>query len=127
MTHIRSIMLFLAGAMFGLVIGPGNAFAGEAVEGTAKADKLEQCVELTPVMRRNHFEFIKHQRDLTVHQGIRSSKHSLAGCIDCHARKDASGKAVPVNAEGQFCAGCHEYVAAGLDCFSCHSAIPREK
>ncbi len=127
MIRNRSIMLFLAGAMLGLAIGPGNAFAGEAVEGTAKADKLEQCVEPTPVMRRNHFEFIKHQRDLTVHQGIRGSKHSLAGCIDCHARKDASGKAVPVNAQGQFCAGCHEYVAASLDCFSCHSAVPGEK
>ncbi|WP_456418071.1 cytochrome c3 family protein [Thiolapillus sp.] len=127
MTRIRSIMLFLASAVLGLVVGPGSVLAGEAVEGTAKADKLEQCVEPTAVMRRNHFTFIKHQRDLTVRQGIRGSKHSLAGCVDCHARKDASGKAVPVDAPGQFCAGCHEYVAASLDCFSCHSAVPGEK
>lgn len=104
-----------------------GAFAGEAVEGTAKADKLESCVEPTDVMRRNHFEFILHQRDLTVHQGIRGAKHSLAGCVDCHAKKDAQGKPVPVNAEGQFCAGCHEYAAVNIDCFSCHSTVPGEK
>jgi predicted CXXCH cytochrome family protein len=119
--------MFLAVVMSGLFISLGSAQAGEAVEGTAKADKLEQCVEPTSVMRRNHFEFIKHQRDLTVHQGIRGSKHSLSGCVDCHARKDASGKAVPVNAEGQFCDGCHDYAAVSLDCFSCHRTTPGEK
>ena len=105
----------------------GTVSAGETVEGTAKADKLKSCVEPTEVMRRNHFEFIKHQRDLTVHQGIRGSKHSMAGCVDCHARKDAEGKPVPVNAEGQFCDSCHDYAAVHIDCFSCHSTVPGEK
>ncbi|WP_456404002.1 cytochrome c3 family protein [Thiolapillus sp.] len=123
----KSAIMFLAASTVGLFISLTSVQAGEAIEGTAKADKLEQCVEPTPVMRRNHFEFIKHQRDLTVRQGIRGSKHSLSGCVDCHARKDASGKAVPVNAEGQFCAGCHDYAAVNLDCFSCHRTIPGEK
>ena len=105
----------------------GTVSAGEAVEGTAKADKLKNCVEPTEVMRRNHFEFIKHQRNLTVHQGIRGSKYSLAGCVDCHARKDAEGKPVPVNSEGQFCDSCHDYAAVHIDCFSCHSTVPGEK
>lgn len=126
MTRKSAIML-LAVVMSGLLISLGSAQAGDAVEGTAKADKLERCVEPTSVMRRNHFEFIKHQRDLTVHQGIRGSKHSLSGCVDCHARKDASGKAVPVNAEDQFCDGCHDYAAVSLDCFSCHRTTPGEK
>jgi len=125
MTRISSMML-LAAALSGL-FSLGSVLAAEAVEGTAKADKLEQCVEPTSVMRRNHFEFIKHQRDLTVHQGIRSSKYSLAGCVDCHARKDSAGKFVPVNAEGQFCDACHDYAAVNLDCFSCHSTVPGEK
>jgi len=119
--------MFLAASVVGLLFSLTSVQAGEAVEGTAKADKLEQCVEPTAVMRRNHFEFIKHQRDLTVHNGIRSNKHSLSGCVDCHARKDASGKAVPVNAEGQFCSGCHDYAAVSLDCFSCHRTVPGEK
>jgi predicted CXXCH cytochrome family protein len=125
MTRIRSMML-LAMTLSGL-FGLGNGHAAEAVQGSAKADKLEQCVEPTSVMRRNHFEFIKHQRDLTVHQGIRGSKYSLAGCVDCHARKDSSGKFIPVNAEEQFCDGCHDYAAVSPDCFSCHSTVPGEK
>ncbi len=125
MTRMRNGM-FLAVLLSGL-FGLGNTLAGEAIEGTAKADKLQQCVEPTSVMRRNHFEFIKHQRDETVHKGIRGSKYSLAGCVDCHARKDAAGKFVPVNAEEQFCDGCHDYAAVDLECFSCHSTVPGEK
>ncbi len=126
MTGKRSITLS-AILVSGLIFGSGALVAGEAVEGTAKADKLESCVEPTDVMRRRHFEFIKHQRDLTVRQGIRGSKHSLAGCVDCHARHDAQGKPVPVDAEGQFCAACHDYVAVHIDCFSCHSTVPGGK
>ena len=35
---------------------------------TAKGDK---CVEPTDVMRRNHMEFILHQRDDTMRRGVR--------------------------------------------------------
>ncbi len=122
----KSSITLLAILVTGLLGGP-VALAGEAVEGTAKADKLQNCVEPTPVMRRRHFEFIKHQRDLTVHQGIRGSKYSLAGCVDCHARHDAQGNPVPVNAEGQFCDKCHDYVAVEIDCFMCHSTVPGGK
>jgi len=37
------------------------------------------------VHRRNHMELIRHQRDLTVHEGIRTTRHSLANCVNCHA------------------------------------------
>lgn len=97
---------------------------GEAVEGTARADSLDACVAPTPFMRRSHFELIKHQRDITVHQGIRATDDSLAGCIDCHAARDTHGQFVPVNAQGQFCAGCHEYTGVQFDCFSCHATTP---
>jgi hypothetical protein len=123
----KSSITLLAILVISLFSGLGTALAGEAVEGTAKADKLDSCVEPTNIMRRNHFEFIKHQRDLTVHEGIRGSKHSLAGCVDCHARKDAQGKPVPVNAEGQFCDSCHDFAAVHIDCFSCHSTVPGGK
>ena len=120
-------MRLLAAFMLGLLCSLGVAKAGQAVEGTAKADKLTSCVRDTPFMRRNHFELIKHQRDITVHEGIRKTDTSLAGCVDCHARKDAEGKFVPVNAPGEFCAECHEEVAVELPCFSCHSAVPTEQ
>lgn len=96
----------------------------EAVEGSAKAAKLDSCVAPTPFMRRNHFELIKHQRDITVHQGIRETDDSLAGCIDCHVQSDTHGNPVPVNAEKQFCAGCHDYTGVTFDCFHCHATTP---
>jgi hypothetical protein len=83
------------------------------------------CVEPTDFMRRNHMELIKHQRDATVHFGIRSTKHSLAGCIDCHVSRDAAGHAVAVNADHQFCNACHAFAAVDVNCFDCHAAIPR--
>ena len=83
-----------------------------------------QCVEPIEIMRRDHFEFIKHQRDQTVYHGIRGTRHSLAGCIDCHASKSADGEFLPINAEGQFCQTCHTYAAVKIDCFTCHATVP---
>lgn len=95
-------------------VKPGSRAAGSAA-----------CVEPTDLMRRNHMELIKHQRDATVHQGIRSTKHSLAGCIDCHVSHDEAGHAVAVNADHQFCNACHAFAAVDVNCFDCHAAIPR--
>ena len=77
-----------------------------------------QCVEDTAFMRRNHMELIRHQRDLTVREGIRTTKHSLANCIDCHA-DPKTGRAT--GSREAFCEGCHRYAAVKLDCFECHS------
>ena len=125
MTRYSGIFL-LTGMILGLLV-LGSAQAAEAVQGSAKADQLDQCVRPTDFMKRNHFEMIKHQRDLTVRQGVRKTKDSLAQCVDCHANRDTAGHMVPVNAEGQFCAGCHDYVAVNIDCFSCHSSVPEGK
>ena len=54
-----SLLLVLC---LGLLGGLGAVHAGEGVEGSAKADKLDACVAPTAFMRRNHFELIKHQR-----------------------------------------------------------------
>ncbi|MCP5306001.1 MAG: sulfur reduction protein DsrJ [Chromatiaceae bacterium] len=102
----------------------GTVHAAQGVEGTARADKLDACVAPTAFMRRNHFELIEHQRDITVHEGIRKTDNSLAGCVDCHVRKDAQGNHVPVNAPGEFCSACHEFAGASLDCFTCHATRP---
>lgn len=101
--------------------------AGEAkfvVEGS-QAAMLESCVEPTDFMRRNHMELIKHQRDATVHGGIRSTKHSLADCFQCHVSFDGSDKPIPVNDEGQFCYSCHNFAAVTVNCFDCHATVPR--
>ena len=90
-----------------------------------KAEKSDSCVAPTSFMRRNHFELIKHQRKITVREGIRHTDNDLAGCVDCHANKDDAGKFIPVNAEGQFCADCHQYTGTTMSCFSCHSTVPQ--
>lgn len=90
----------------------------------SKAASETSCVEPTPFMRRYHMEVIKHQRDETVHHGIRSTRHSLAGCVDCHGVVTASGEGLPIDQKGQFCGSCHAYTAVQMNCFGCHAAKP---
>ena len=65
-----------------------------------------------------------HGRDDVVIDGDRTGEYSIAGCVDCHVRMDAKGEHVPIDASGEFCAACHEYTGATLDCFSCHATKP---
>ncbi len=88
--------------------------------------KGEQCVADTDYMRRFHMDVLTHQRDDTVQRGVRTKKFSLRECVACHATKDDSGKAVSINAPGEFCATCHEYTATTIDCFQCHATRPEE-
>lgn len=97
--------------------------AGSAVKPViTKAVKGEQCVEDTDYMRRNHMKVLDHHRDETVLKGIRTKKHSLKGCIDCHA-SEASGSVA--SAKEDFCVSCHTYAAVKIDCFECHSTKPQ--
>ena len=90
-----------------------------------EAAKGDACVEPLPVIRRDHMKFLLHQRDDTVHEGIRGAHGTgLVGCIDCHAAKDDAGQWVRIDAPGQFCATCHEYASVKIDCFGCHAALP---
>ncbi len=85
-----------------------------------------QCVEPTEVMRRDHMKFLMHQRDETMHRGIRTTKHSLVECLSCHTRKDDEGRFVSINAPGEFCQECHAYSGVTMDCFGCHATTPRQ-
>jgi len=49
--------------------------------------KGEKCVAPTDEMRASHFEKILHQRDKTMHQGIRTKTNSLKECITATCRK----------------------------------------
>jgi predicted CXXCH cytochrome family protein len=73
-------------------------------------------------MRRSHMDFLKHQRDDTVHGGIRGAKFSLKGCIDCHASPKTQSVA---KEETNFCVSCHSYAAVQIDCFECHTSKAR--
>jgi len=80
----------------------------------------ERCVEATAYMRRNHMEVLKHHRDETVRDGIRTTQHSLANCITCHAGR----KTGRVTGSDGFCSSCHSYAGVALDCFECHADRP---
>ncbi len=92
------------------------------------ASKATHCVEPTEVMRRDHMKFILHQRDQTVHNGIRTSKYSLKQCINCHVNPDENGEFphYALGNEKHFCSSCHTYAAVNIDCFQCHRDTPSE-
>jgi hypothetical protein len=68
-----------------------------------------------------------HQRDETVHRGIRTTKHSLKACFDCHTVNDERGQPVGIDDKRHFCNVCHGYASVSIDCFECHSAKPEPK
>ncbi|MBI3571603.1 MAG: hypothetical protein HY082_10990 [Gammaproteobacteria bacterium] len=82
-----------------------------------KIHRGEKCVEPTEEMRRNHMKKILHQRDETMHKGIRTTKHSLKNCVDCHADPATNS----VLGQDGFCSSCHQYASVTIDCFSCHT------
>lgn len=78
-----------------------------------------QCVEDPKLMRKIHMDLLKHQRDETMHKGIRGQKHSLADCVECHASTKTNSV---LGSNEAFCQGCHTYAAVKLDCFECHTS-----
>lgn len=114
---LRNILLVLL-----FVVVSSNSIADES---KVPLPKGEQCVEDTEWMRSNHFETVLHQRDETVLHGIRTKKHSLKNCIDCHITPNRNGEyARYSNSEEHFCASCHTYAAVSIDCFQCHADRP---
>lgn len=97
------------------------AVAAPPLPAVPKAKPGTQCVEDPADMRRHHMEYLKHQRDATVHGGIRGAKHSLKDCVACHAT--TSSGSVSAQA-GDFCQACHQYAAVKIDCFECHTGKP---
>ena len=100
----------------------GSALAGEASRVPRPVINTESgapCVADTAFMKKNHMELIKHQRDDTVHRGMRVPKFSLKGCVNCHAGKTTHSV---IKEPTDFCRSCHTYAGVTLDCFECHNA-----
>ncbi len=124
MKHLRTVLSYaLVALVAGALVMPVAAEPRIPYPEIAKG-KGDQCVEPLDVIRRNHMDFLNHQRDSTVHEGVRTKQHSLKNCIECHASKDDEGQWVSVNAPGQFCNSCHSYAAVSMDCFQCHATTP---
>jgi hypothetical protein len=109
---------FLAGAAAPAPAAEGGAAASRVPQPTVAISAPGKCVEDTPFMLRNHMEVLKHHRDRTVHEGVRTTQHSLANCVNCHA-SPKSGRAA--GGKDAFCESCHRFAAVKLDCFECHA------
>lgn len=128
------IFVFLAGLFVpGLdwsVDGASPALAAEAGPAASTIvpmppkGKGDMCVADTAFMRRNHMIVLNHQRNDTVHDGIRTKQFSLRGCIECHAVNGPDAKPVTVASPKHFCRSCHDYAAVKIDCFECHASRP---
>jgi len=97
----------------------GGPHPGRVPLPAMQAERGEACVAPTEEMRRNHMKMLLHQRDETVHEGIRTKRFSLKNCVDCHA----SRKTGSVLGEKGFCQSCHAYAAVKIDCFECHTPL----
>jgi len=114
-----------------ILAGAAALLAAPAFEAAAGVDlpklergKGEKCVEETQFMRRNHMDLLKHHRDESMRRGIRTTKHSLKGCVECHASEKTGSVAA---SKDDFCAACHSYASVKLDCWDCHATKPGKK
>jgi len=121
----KTIISTLAGV---LLLLPLLAQAGDLLpvvpKANAKANPDTLCVRDVSDMRKNHMDYILHQRDDTVRKGIRTKQDSLSECISCHVSKDEHGKYANVGDDKHFCSTCHNYAAVSIDCFDCHNDKP---
>jgi hypothetical protein len=113
--------LLLCGVV--VAVNAADEAASSRVPKPVLTDKQgDKCVADTAFMVRNHMDMLKHHRDQTVHEGIRTKQYSLQNCINCHASKK-NGAVIGTNEN--FCQTCHSYAAVKLDCFECHSTKPK--
>ena len=99
------------------------ALAAHAGAPKVRIERGEACVAPVAEMRRDHMKMLLHQRDRTMREGVRTTRFSLKGCVDCHASK----KTGSVLGQDGFCSSCHEYAAVKIDCFECHTPQRAER
>jgi len=83
-----------------------------------------KCVRSEDEMKKNHMNYILHQRDETMHKGIRTETFALHECINCHVDKNSN---VRFGDPRHFCSSCHNYAGVSIDCFQCHNDRPSEE
>lgn len=122
MRKIRFIALLLAMLPGTVTTAMAEGLLPDIPEAQGRFSEAQGCVEPTADMRKNHMEYILHQRDETVHEGIRDKQHSLTECINCHVSDAAD--APRVSSKEHFCSSCHSYASVSIDCFQCHADRP---
>lgn len=113
----KSLLALLGSAILAL---SSAALADISMPDVAKP-KGDKCVAPTAEMRAIHFEKILHQRDDTMHKGIRTKTNSLKECINCHVPENTT---VRFGDDKHFCSACHNQAGVTIDCFQCHADRP---
>ncbi len=128
--HARMLAVLIGLLLAGACPGADHADAAEGAQLTRtlapvpQKGKGDACVADTDFMRRNHMTVLNHQRDDTVHDGIRTKQFSLKECIACHAVPGEDARPVSIESPKHFCRTCHDYAAVKVDCFECHASRP---
>lgn len=124
----RARIALILAALFAVAASVGFALAdasvGRTPEPAIPKGKGGHCVRDTDFMRRYHMVMLKHQRDETVHEGVRSGDFSIKACVNCHAVNGADGQPVSYADPKHFCRSCHSYASVSIDCFECHASKP---
>ena len=104
------------------------AFAGEKASFAPNVPEptngSTECVQPEDEMKKNHMNYILHQRDETMHKGIRTKQYSLKECINCHVPKNSEAR---FGDDKHFCSSCHNFTGVSIDCFQCHMDRPMNK
>jgi [DsrC]-trisulfide reductase subunit J len=117
------VRLLAALALIAALTVPAGVLAGVDKPILEKASR-GPCIAPPEVMRREHPDMLKHQRTVTVHQGVVDANVSLEKCVACHASKTTGSVAASPQ---DFCESCHAYAGVRLDCFECHASRPEKK
>ena len=125
MASARIALAFVA-VFAGAALAPALAEdgAGPTLAPAIPKGKGNHCVRNTAFMRRYHMTMLKHQRDETVHEGVRDGDFSIRACVTCHAVEGADGEPVGYDNPKHFCRSCHDYASVSIDCFECHRSKP---
>lgn len=123
-TGIAVLLVCLTGVANTVFAAPEDKAASGVPLPAIPMGQGESCVKETAFMRRNHMDLLKHQRDDTMLNGVRSKQYSLKECINCHAVYGPDAIALSVASPEHFCRSCHDYAAVNIDCFQCHASRP---
>ena len=132
MLQIKSLMHKSLIALAGIAVMAFSVFAyADAGEKPSFAPSVPhptngttECVEDEDEMKKNHMKYILHQRDATMHEGIRTKTYSLKECINCHVPENSQ---IRYGDDKHFCSSCHNYAGVSIDCFQCHMDRPMGK
>jgi len=122
----KTLLGLAAGLLLIATWAGAQAAETTGIKAIAQVSETEKCVAPKEEMRRTHMQKILHQRDETMRKGIRTTRHSLQSCVNCHVTKDESGQAVDINNSEHFCSSCHQYTGVSIDCFQCHNSKPTD-